>query len=330
MMPLGRALASLAALAALAGCDHAPTASAADEVPVASASPATPVPALPAAPPLPEGFAPLAFDLAETAWLVVAIDGKPLADTYADVATIQFTDAMLIWHACNHHEGLYVPVGGSFAAGPAMATLAACAPSTPDAAIARIIGARPLVARNAEGKVLLLAGGHSLTLSQIDRTARNMPAPPVEAGPFRLMWDGGGSAAPVLSFRGNAFAVWMDCAGAITGKAHVRGGRMMTGDVAVDPACRSHRGTAARALADFLAASPMMARGPNGEVMLSDGEAVVVGRQCHPDASPCAHARPARDPAGPTTGKSALRNSARGNRGRRPLATPSARLIFQG
>lgn len=303
MRHFARVAASLAALAALAACDEAPPASAGEPAPVIGASPVASAPVKPAAPQLPAGFAPIAFDLAGTAWLVVAIDGRPVADTYTDVATIQFTDAMLIWEACNHHEGLYVPVGGSFAAGPAMATLAVCAPTTPDAAIARVLGARPLVARNAEGKVLLLADGHSLTLSQIDRTARSLPAPPLEAGPFRLMWDGGGSAAPMLSFRGNAFAVWMDCAGAIAGKAHVRAGRMMTGDVRVDPACMSHRGTATRALADFLAASPSIARGPNGEVMLSDGEAVVVGRQCHPDASPCAHARPRPATSTPSAGE---------------------------
>lgn len=294
--------AALVALLALAACGEAGAPPPPDKAP-APADRANPTPAASPAPQLPAGFAPIAFDLGGTAWLVVAIDGKPLADTFADVATIEFTDAMLIWEACNHHEGLYVPVGGSFAAGPAMATLAACAPSTPDAAIAQVVGARPLVARNAEGKVLLAAGAHSLTLSQIDRRARDLPAPPLEAGPFRLMWDGGGSAAPVLSFRGSDFAVWMDCAGAITGKASLRDGRMMTGSVAVDPACKDHRGTATRALADFLAASPSIARGPNGEVMMSDGETVLVGRQCHPDASPCAHARPAARATAPSIGE---------------------------
>lgn len=286
-----------AAIFLLSACNRTPAEPAAIE-PDMAAPTTTAVPPAgppPVSPELAPGFAPIAFDLANSAWLVVAIDGEPIGDRFADVATVHFTDAMLYWQGCNHHEGLFVPVGASFAVGPAMATLTTCTPGGPDAMMAGILGNRPLIGRNIEGKVMLAARGHSITLSQIDETYRKLPAPPLDRAPFRLMIDDGAGGAPLLSFSGGNFAVWMDCPGAISGKANVREGRMVTTDITVAPDCRSHRSTAMGALARFFAAGPAIARGANGELLLSDGETIINGRQCHPDRSPCQHAKPAKE-----------------------------------
>lgn len=285
----------------ISACEQTPDEPAATE-PAAAALTETVAPP-PASPPtgttasseLAPGFAPIAFDLAESAWLVVAIDGEPLADRFADVATVRFTDAMLYWQGCNHHEGLFVPVGASFAVGPAMASLATCTPGGPDAVMAGILGSRPLIGRNIEGKVMLAAKGHSITLSRIDETSRKLPAPPLDRAPFRLMFEDGAGGAPLLSFSGGTFAVWMDCPAAIGGKTNVRNGRMTTSEVTVAPDCRSHRATAMAALARFFAAGPAIARGANGELLLSDGDTIINARQCHPDPSPCEHAGPAKE-----------------------------------
>lgn len=294
--PNSKALISAVTLL-LSACDQTPVEPAAIEpdtaAPTATVAPPPSSPTV--SPELAPGFAPIAFNLANSAWLVVAIDGEPLADRFADVATVHFTDAMLYWQGCNHHEGLYVPAGASFAVGPAMASLATCAPGGPDALMAGVLGSRPLIGRNIEGKVMLAARGHSITLSQIDETYRKLPAPPLDRAPFRLMFDDGAGGAPLLSFSGGTFAVWMDCPEAISGKANVRNGRMVTSDVTVAADCRSHRSTAMSALARFFAAGPAIARGANGELLLSDGDTIINARQCHPDPSPCEHATTAKE-----------------------------------
>ncbi|WP_066554052.1 META domain-containing protein [Croceicoccus bisphenolivorans] len=276
-------------LLALSACGSTPVVETEDEPIVpASPDPVAPSPVASGADnKLAAGFAPIAFDLAGSSWLVIAIDGEPLAERYSDLATVHFTDSMLYWQACNHHEGLYVKTRASFAAGPAMATLVACPQGSPDGAMAQVLGNRPLISRNAEGKIMLTSDKGSLTLSQMESAYRDTPAPPLEAGPFRLMIADGGARPPVLSFKGGDFAVWMDCPDAIRGQANVRKGRMATSDVAVQTTCDSHRQTAMRTLGDFLARGPSIARGANGELMLSDGETVIFGRQCHPDPSPC-------------------------------------------
>lgn len=289
---------SFFAVLLLAGCgadpDPEPVVDAIE--PMATATPA-PDPAPQLGIGLAEGFAPIAFDLARTSWLVVAVDGEPLADRYADLATVHFSDSMLYWQGCNHHEGLYVATRASFATGQTTATAVNCPPESPDGTMARVLGGRPLIGGNAEEKVMLAVEGHSLTLSQIDSRYKPLAAPPLEAGPFRLLVPDGGARPPVLSFTGNRFAVWMDCAEAITGTASVRDGRMRTADVATG-SCQTHRPTATASLKDFFASNPRIARGPNGELMLTDGETVIAGRQCYPDASPCAYALAGSDVSG--------------------------------
>lgn len=239
---------------------------------------------------LADGFAPIAFDLAGTSWLVIAIDGQPLGERYSDLATVHFTRSMLHWQACNYHEGLYVPTRSSFAAGRAVATLVNCPQDTPDPAMAQVLGGRPLIGSNNEGKIQLAVEGRSLTLSQIDRRYNEPPAPPLEAGPFRLLTEDGGTHPPVLSFKGGTFSVWLDCADAITGQAQVSEGRMRTGKV-VPAKCETHRPTTHRTLESFFRSSPAIARGPNGELMLSDGDVIIQGQQCYPDPSGCDHVK---------------------------------------
>lgn len=238
---------------------------------------------------LDEGFAPIAFDLAGTSWLVIAIDGEPLAERYSDLATVHFTQSMLHWQGCNYHEGLYVRSRTSFAAGRTVATQVACPDSTPDPAMAQVLGGRPLIGSNSEGKLQLAVEGRRLTLSQIDKRYNEPPAPPLEAGPFRLMTADGGTHPPVLSFKGGTFSIWLDCPGAVSGQARVDDGRMRTGKVEASQ-CETHRPTARRALETFFKGSPAIARGPNGELMLSDGDTIIQGQQCYPDPSGCAHA----------------------------------------
>lgn len=280
------------AMLALCGCgDDSVAETTAEPVPSA---PATAVPEETAHDPalvgdLPEGFAPIAFDLAGTGWLVVEIDGEPLAATYPDLATVNFTGSMLYWRACNGHEGLYVRTGTSFAVGRVTTTLATCEADSPDAVMATILGRRPLIGSNAEGKIMLVAGGRSMTLSQIDGAMKDVAAPPLETAPFRLSTPDSGASPPVLSFKGKAFSVWMDCPAAITGKASVNGQSMTTSDVNRSE-CETHRPTATASLEEFLSRRLSIARGPNGELMLSDGDTVITGQQCHPDASGCRHA----------------------------------------
>lgn len=238
---------------------------------------------------LAEGFAPIAFDLAGTSWLVVEIDGEPLAERYSDLATVHFTSSMLYWQACNHHEGLYVRTSTSFAVGRMTASLASCEQQGPDEIMAGILGRRPLIGGNAEGKVMLVSEGRSMTLSQIDRAYKDTPPPPLEAGPFRLASTETGARPPVLTFDGGNFSIWMECDGAITGKVRVRSGLMQTSGVQKH-SCETHRPTATSSLEQFLSHSPAIARGPNGELMLSDGDTVIFGQQCHPDPSGCEHA----------------------------------------
>jgi len=238
---------------------------------------------------LTEGFAPIAFDLAGTSWLVVAIDGAPLADRYSDLATVHFTRSMLYWQACNHHEGLYVRTATSFAVGRATATLAICPAGSPDGVMAEVLGGRPLIGGNDEGKVMLVGPRHAITLSQIDARFHDTAPPSLETAPFRLLMPDSGSRPPVLSFRRGAFSVWMVCDDAITGKARIDDSAMRTTDVRTG-SCQSDRPTATRALKEFLGRSPSIARGANGELLLSDGDTIIEGRQCHPDPSPCAHA----------------------------------------
>lgn len=239
---------------------------------------------------LAQGFAPVAFDLAGTSWLVVAVNGEAMAERYSDLATVHFTGAMIYWQACNHHEALYVRTRTSFALGRAVAARAACPAYSPDHVMSAILGSRPLIGSNAEGKVMLIADQQSMTLSQIETRYSDLTPPPAEAGPFRLVTGENGARPPVLSFSGHRFSVWMDCPDAISGTVSLRRGKLMTGDVAQGE-CTSHRQTAIRALKAFLADSPAIARGPKGELMLSNGETVIHGQQCFPDSEPCAYAR---------------------------------------
>ncbi|MBS7670544.1 META domain-containing protein [Croceicoccus gelatinilyticus] len=283
-------IAIVAALAA-AACDSGEAETAAPSpAPTVIATP-TPVPVAPKGGGglLEDGFAPIAFDLAGTSWLVIAIDGEPLAESYSDPATVHFTQSMLHWQGCNYHEGLYVRSRTSFAVGRAVATQVACPDGTPDPAMAQVLGGRPLIGSNSEGKLQLAVEGRSLTLSQIDKRYDEPAAPPLEAGPFRLTTAESGTHPPVLSFKGGTFAIWLDCHGAITGQAQVGNGRMRTGKVEVTQ-CETHRPTARRTLETFFKGSPAIARGPNGELMLSDGDMIILGQQCHPDPSGCAHA----------------------------------------
>lgn len=281
---------AIVAALAVAACDSGDAETqVAAPAPTAAPTP-TPVPVAPKGGGglLEDGFAPIAFDLAGTSWLVIAIDGQPLAESYSDPATIHFTQSMLHWQGCNYHEGLYVRSRTSFAAGRTVATLVACPDGTPDAAMAQVLGGRPLIGSNSEGKIQLAVEGRSLTLSQIDDRYSEPPAPPLEAGAFRLMTQDGGTHPPVLSFKGGTFSVWLDCAGAVTGQAQVSNGRMRTGKVE-SASCETHRPTVRRSLETFFKSSPAIARGPNGELMLSDGDTIIQGQQCYPDPSGCAH-----------------------------------------
>lgn len=272
------------------GSDPVPPTSADAEAPLAAPLASKPeVPVQATLPGLPEGYGPIAFDLAGSSWLVVAIDGAPLAERYSDLATVHFTRSMLTWQGCNHHEGLYVPTRTSFAVGAMTASLTTCPPESPDSAMARVLGGRPLIGRNIEGKIVLSAAGRTLTLSQIESGYRESAPPPLEAGPFRLLVADGGTHPPVLSFKGGRFSVWLDCGAAISGRASVTEGKMRTGQIALGT-CQTHRPTARKALADFFAANPAISRGPNGELLLTDGETLVSGRQCYPDPGPCGHA----------------------------------------
>ncbi|MDR7102487.1 hypothetical protein [Croceicoccus sp. BE223] len=285
----------LIAPALLAGCGSPPSAETSE--PIAppdsgSAEIGVPVPpvALPAsATQLAEGFAPVAFDLDGTGWLVVAIDGKPLGDRWSDPVRIFFGRSSLEWGGCNSHSSLYVRSGASFVTqGSSISTLVACPPEAPDGIVGSVLNGRPVIGANAEGKIMLATKAHTLTLSQIDARPADVPPPPLERAPFRLSVADGGSQPPVLSFANGSFAIWMDCPAAISGKVEEREGRLITSAVVQTP-CDTHRPTATGALAAFFEHGPAIARGPNGELLLSDGDEVIRGRQCHPDPSPCRH-----------------------------------------
>lgn len=285
--------------AALAACGTQPSVEAsAEPEPIAPAEtgpaetgvPVPPVALGPSAAQLAEGFAPVAFDLAGTGWLVVAIDGKPLGDAWSDPVRIYFGRSSLEWSGCNSHSSLYVRSGSSFATqGSSISTLVACPPEAPDGIVGSVLNGVPLIGGNAEGKIMLATRAHTLTLSQLDARPREVPPPPLDRAPFRLNVADGGSRPPVLSFGRGTFAIWVDCPGAITGKAEERDGRLMTTAVVQKP-CDTHRPSATAALAAFFEHGPAIARGPNGELLLSDGDEVIGGRQCHPHASPCRHA----------------------------------------
>ncbi|RVQ69524.1 META domain-containing protein [Croceicoccus ponticola] len=288
-------LLALGACFALAGCD-APPAAKADADPVAASPTPAPAPSASNFPgartegtkQLDYGFAPITFDMAMTSWLVVRIDGKPMNEMWDDPVTVQFGTSTLSWNGCNAHRGLYVQRGGTFATGPLTATTTRCAPM-PDGVIASVLAGQPMIAQNAEGKIMLATAAHRLTLSQIDGSPRESAAPAIDRAPFRLLTEDGGARPPILSFEKGTFAVWVDCPGAITGKVSVSQGRMKTAHVAMR-ACDTHRPTATNALKEFFAASPAISRGPDGELLLSDGDTVIGGNQCYTDTKPCAHA----------------------------------------
>lgn len=284
----------LIATMSLAACSQQPDDSVATPAePVdaeVTATPPPPAAAPTSGPQLADGFAPVAFDLAGTGWLVVAIDGKPLGEAWSDPVRIYFGQSSLHWGGCNSHESLYVRSGSSFATGgSSVSTLVACPPGAPDPIVGGVLHGQPLIGSNAEGKIMLATRAHSVTLSQIDPPRADPAPPPLSRAPFRLTVEDGGSQPPVIAFGSGTLSIWMDCPDAITGKAVVRDGRLITGDVS-QKTCDTHRPTATAALAAFFRHGPAIAQGPNGELLLSDGEEVIGGRQCHPDTSPCRHA----------------------------------------
>ncbi len=251
------------------------------------------------------GFAPLAFDLAGTGWLVTAVDGVPTADLQDDLATVHFGGSYLRWLGCNQMESLYIPLTRSFALGEPRQTTHDCTDSAVDAAMASVLADKPLIGRNREGKIMLAGKTHAITLSQIDSGPKDPEAPPLDAAPFEIMSPGAPGGRPVLALKNGSFAIWMDCPAAISGSLRLVEGKLRTGNVQVKE-CESYRSTARDALADFFRVSPAIARGRGGELLLSDGKQVIAARQCSNGSAACRrtasaiHAAEAQEDGGDT------------------------------
>ncbi len=284
---------------ALAGCDATadPVAADGDPLPIAETIPdieelaPDTTQAMPDSP-LAPGFAPLAFDLSGTGWLITAIDGVPTADLQDDIATVHFGQGFLRWRGCNMAQALYIPLKGSFALGEPETVDAGCSASEVDAAMAQVLAGKPLIGRNREGKIMLAVPDHSLVLSAIDSGPKDPAAPPLNRAPFVMLAPGAPDARPVLSLQEDGFTIWMDCPDAITGRLRLVDGRLRTAAVKVSE-CDSFRPTARESLAGFFRSSPWIARGGDGQLLLSDGATVIAARQCHPDATACKRSKAA-------------------------------------
>ena len=274
----------------LAGCDDAPTDAMPDPLPLTANSAVTEETA--DAPPNPDGlqlapgFAPLAFDLTNTGWLVTAVDGVPTADLQDDLATVHFGRSYLRWLGCDQAEALYIPLTRSFALGEPKRKTSTCADSKVDEALASVLADKPLIGRNREGKVMLAGRTHAITLSRIDSGPKDPEAPPLDAAPFEILTGEAPGARPILSLHDGRFALWMDCPAAIAGSLRLLEGRLRTGNVQVKE-CDTFRARARDDLAAFFRASPAIARGADGELMLSDGETVIAARQCKTNTARC-------------------------------------------
>ncbi len=284
----------------MAACDGAPPDPMPEPLPIAA--PSTRVEDAGESPPNPDGlqlapgFAPLAFDLTNTGWLVTAVDGVPTADLQDDLATVHFGRSYLRWLGCDQAEALYIPLTRSFALGEPKRKTSECRDSKVDAALASVLADTPLIGRNREGKVMLASRTHAITLSRIDSGPRDPQAPPLDAAPFEIMTGEAPGARPILSLHKGRFAIWMDCPAAISGSLRMLEGRLRTGNVQVKP-CDTYRAGARDDLAAFFRTSPAVARGRNGELMLSDGESVMTARQCSANPARCRRTAAAIDVA---------------------------------
>lgn len=232
------------------------------------------------------GFAPLAFDLAGTGWLVTAVDGIPTADLQDDLATVHFGQSYLRWMGCNQMDALYIPLTSSFALGPPETKTSTCADSKVDNALASVLSGKPLIGRNREGKVMLAGPDHSITLSQIDSGPKDPPAPPLDEVPFEILAPGAPEGRPVMALHNGRFAIWMDCPAAISGSLRLVEGRLRTGNVQIKE-CETFRPTARDELAAFFRKSPAIARSGDGDLLLSDGITVIAARQCTHEGARC-------------------------------------------
>ena len=289
-MVLNRAAFAVPVMLLASGCDAAPERDpAAEPLPLtapADAEEMSDTPPNPDGLQLAPGFAPLPFGLAGTGWLVTAVDGVPTADLQDDVATVHFGQSYLRWLGCDQMEALYIPLTRSFALGQVERKTSTCGDSKVDAALASVLADKPLIGRNREGKIMLAGRDHNLTLSQIDSGPKDPKAPPLDAAPFEIMSPGAPDGRPVLSLHDGRFAIWMDCPAAISGSLRLVEGRLRTGNVQVKE-CETFRSAARQELADFFRASPAVARGRSGELLMSDGETVIAARQCGPQSSAC-------------------------------------------
>ena len=155
---------------------------------------------------------------------------------------------------------------------------------------------KPLIGRNREGKIMLAGRTHQITLSQIDSGPKDPEAPPLDAAPFEILTGDAPGARPILSLHNGRFAIWMDCPAAINGSLRMVEGRLRTGNVQMKE-CDTYRTAARKDLAAFFRTSPVVARGHDGTLMLSDGESVITARQCSANPARCRRTAAAIDVA---------------------------------
>lgn len=288
---LNKAALAIAGVLLAAGCDAVPQRDPATE-PLPLTPPAADGEELAETPPNPDGlqlapgFAPLPFGLSGTGWLVTAVDGVPTADLQDDLATVHFGRSYLRWMGCDQMQALYVPLTRSFAVGQVEHGTSICGGNTVDEALASVLSEQPLIGRNREGKIMLAGRDHTVTLSQIDSGPSDPKAPPLDTAPFEIMSSGAPESRPILSLHDGGFAVWMDCPAAISGSLRLVENRLRTANVQVKE-CETFRSAAREELADFFRASPAIARGRSGELLLSNGETVIAARQCSAQSAKC-------------------------------------------